>query len=326
MLKLLRAFAASISILILTSLSHGADVPPAWAYPINPPNLRAAPDDGKPKRVPNSTVELTRAQITGRGAPVADWHPEEHPPMPDIVGKPRLVAPNSQLLSCGYCHLPNGAGRPENASLAGLTPGYFKQQVLAFRNGERPGSEPTRAPQTNMIAIVKAMNDAEIDQAAAYFAAIKPASFMKVIEADTVPKTTVAGWMLTKAPDGGTEPIGNRIIEIADDFERFEHRDSRTPYTVYVPRGSLKKGADLVNTPAPSKTLQCAICHGPEFKGLADIPRLAGRSPSYLMRQLYDIKAGTRNSAQTVLMKAVVANLTEDDMLAVSAYLASREP
>ena len=273
--------------------------------------------------MPDSSVELTRVQITGRGAPVADWHPEEHPAMPDIVGKPRATP---YLLSCGYCHLPNGAGRPENASLAGLTPNYFKQQVHAFQNGERPGSEPKRGPQSNMIAIAKAMNDAELDQAAAYFASLKPASFVKVVEAETVPKTVVTGWMLAPAPGGGTEPIGQRIVETTEDFERFELRDSRTPYTAYVPPGSLKKGAELVNTGAGGRTLQCAICHGPEFKSLADIPRLAGRSPSYLMRQLYDLKNGARTGGQTVLMKAVVANLTEDDMLAIVAYLASREP
>src|SRR5262245_11262949 len=118
------AFSAVLTSLALAAISLAADVPapttpspPAWAYVVNPPGLRTPPDDGQPKRVPNSTVELTRAQITGRGAPVADWHPDEHPPMPDIVGKPRLISPNTQLLSCGYCHLPNGAGRPENASL-----------------------------------------------------------------------------------------------------------------------------------------------------------------------------------------------------------------
>jgi cytochrome c553 len=303
--------------------SLAADPIPAWAFPVVPPGTRSAPDDGKPKRVPDSTVELTRAQITGRGAPVADWHPEEHPPMPDIVGKPRTT-PN--LLSCGYCHLPNGAGRPENASLAGLTSNYFKAQVHAFQNGERPGSEAKRSPQATMISVVKAMSEPELDQAAAYFAALKPTSFVKVVEADTVPKTVVAGWMLAKDPAGGTEPIGQRIIETTEDFDRFELRDSRTPYTAYVPRGSLARGAELVTTGASGKTLQCAICHGPEFRGLADIPRLAGRSPSYLMRQLYDLKNGARTGGQTILMKAVVANLTEADMLAISAYLASREP
>ena len=107
--RLIPRLAVAFASLSLALAAYAADLP-AWAYPVVAPGTRGAPDDGKPKRVPDSTVELTRAQITGRGAPVADWHPGDHPPMPDIVGKPRT---NPYLLSCGYCHLPNGAGRPE---------------------------------------------------------------------------------------------------------------------------------------------------------------------------------------------------------------------
>lgn len=312
------------ALLALPCLARAAELP-TWAYPQPVPGARSPmpPDDGKPKRVPDSAAEFTRAQITARGAPVTDWHPEEHPPMPDIVSKAKT---NPPLLACGYCHLPTGAGRPENSSISGLSPTYFKQQVLAFKNGERPGSDPKRGPQNNMIAVAKAATDAEIEEAAAYFAKLKPVSFHKIIETDTVPKTFVAGGLYAKHPDGGTEPLGNRIMEIPEELERFELRDSRTPYFIYVPVGSLKKGAEFVATGGGGKTLQCAICHGPDQKGLADIPRLAGRSPSYLMRQLYDLKNGTRTGGQSVLMKAVVANLAEDDMLAIVAYLASLPP
>jgi cytochrome c553 len=294
---------------------------PDWAYPVNAPGSRPAPDDGQPQRVPDSTVALTRTQIAAIATQVPDWHPNEHPAMPVIVGNGR--AP--QVFACGYCHLPNGAGRPENASLAGLTVAYIKQQMLAFRNGERPGSEPARLPQTIMVALAKNATDAEIAEAAAYFAALKPASFVKVVEAATVPKTVVAGWMLTRAPGTDMEPIGNRIIEIAEDFERFEKRDSRTPYIAYVPVGSLKRGADLVAT-GGGKTLPCSACHGPQLHGQVDIPRLAGRSPGYLMRQLYDLQHGTRKGQSTELMQLVVANLTEEDRVALAAYLASLVP
>jgi cytochrome c553 len=302
-------------------------VPPAlptWAYPQPTPGApRGAPDPGGLKHVPDSKAEFTRAQITGRGAPVADWHPEDHSPMPEIVAQPKTQL---NLLSCGYCHLPTGAGRPENSSLAGLTPGYIRQQVLAFKNGDRPSSDPRRGPQTNMIAVAKATTDAELEQAAAYFASLKPATFIKVIEADTVPKTYTAGGILAKHPAGGTEPIGNRIIEVPEELERFELRDSRMPYVAYVPPGSIKRGEELVKTGGNGKTVQCTVCHGPDLRGLLDFPRLAGRSPSYLMRQLWDMKNGTRTGGTTILMKPTVVNLTEEDMVAIVAYLASREP
>lgn len=295
---------------------------PSWAFTVNPPPGARVPDDGRAIQVPDSAITFTRAQITNLAGPVPDWHPDEHPAMPDIVARGR--AP--EVLACAYCHLPNGAGRPENASLAGLPVNYIKEQLLAFRHGDRPGSEPKRLPQTLMIAGAHALTEAETEAAAAYFAALKPASFVQVIEAVTIPKTMISGWVLTPAPGGGTEPIGNRIIEMPEDFERFENRDSRTPYHAYVPVGSIQRGARLVTTVRDGAAQSCVTCHGLELKGLGDIPRLAGRSPSFLMRQLVDLRNGTRKGGASELMKAVVANLSDADLVALVAYLASREP
>lgn len=309
------------SSLTMTALVYAAEMP-NWAYPLNPPAAAGAPapkDDGAPKNVPNSTVALTRTQIAGRDG-VPDWHPDEHPAMPDVVNKGRMP----DVRACGYCHLPNGQGRPENTGLAGLTPGYIKQQVQNFRDGNRKGSAPKRVPQNLMMGIAQHVTDAEVEQAAAYFSSLKPVSYVKVVEAGTVPKTTVVGGMMAKHPDGGTEPIGSRIIEVPDDTERAELRDDKTTFTAYVPMGSLKKGEMLV-TSGGGKTLQCAICHGADLKGVGDVPRIAGRSPSFLMRQLYDIQNGTR-SGSAALMKQVVDKLDNDDMIAIVAYVASRQP
>jgi cytochrome c553 len=141
-----------------------------------------------------------------------------------------------------------------------------------------------------------------------------------------VPKTIVAGWTFTVAPDGGTEPLGNRIIEMPESFERFENRDSRTPYVAYVPLGSIARGEAIVTTGGGGRFPLCVTCHGPELKGLNDVPRLAGRSPSYLFRQLYDVRGGMRKGPSTEPMKLVVATLTDDEMIAIVAYLASCAP
>jgi cytochrome c553 len=271
--------------------------------------------------VPNSTVSLTLSQYKAHLAPVPDWHPDEHPLMPKIAS----VGREPQVWACAYCHLPNGAGRPENTSLAGLTPAYMKQQLLDFKQGNRSGSQPRRGPQKTMIAIAKALSDDDADAAVAYFSSLKPQSFVKVVETDTVPKSYVAGAMLARIPGAGDEPLAGRIIEMPDDLAQADNRDSQTPYTAFVPVGSLKRGEAIVMKGGSGKALQCVMCHGPELKGLGDFPRLAGRSPSYLMRELYDFKSGTRIGA-TGLMKVEVANLTEDDMVDIAAYLASRSP
>jgi cytochrome c553 len=309
--------------LLLTGLSiapaSGAE-PPYWAYPVNPsPGGPVPPDDGTTIRVPDSEAAFTRTEILDR-FDVADWHPEDHPEMPDVVRTGREPV----MRGCGYCHTPGGAGRPENAALAGLPVNYFKQQIENFRNGERDGSEPNRNPQNLMIEIANLVTDEEVEIAAAYFASLEPRSYTSVIETETAPKTIIAGSILALDPAGGTEPLGERIIEVPESLERFELRDPHTPFTAYVPVGSLERGGELVSTGA-GRTIACAICHGEGLRGLGDVPHIAGRSPSYLVRQLYDMKHGKRGGSAE-LMAQVVAGIEIGDMIAIAAYVADLEP
>ena len=74
------------------------------------------------------------------------------------------------------------------------------------------------------------------------------------------------------------------------------------------------------------KVTACTVCHGHDLRGLGPVPPLAGRSPSYIARQLYDMQQGNRHGLWTPLMTPVVAGLTADDFVAASAYLASLQP
>ncbi|MGB9051122.1 MAG: c-type cytochrome, partial [Pseudolabrys sp.] len=139
------------------------------------------------------------------------------------------------------------------------------------------------------------------------------------------PKAYVAGLLWAAAEGGEREPLGQRILEVPDDLIRFESRDPRSTFTAYVPVGSLAKGEALV-TKGVGKTLACAPCHGPDLKGLGPLPRIAGRSPSYMFRQLYDFRHGARTGEWSPLMAQVVSNLEQEDMLAIVAYLASLDP
>src|SRR6185436_1699675 len=161
----------------------------------------------------------------------------------------------------------------------------------------------------------------EIDQAAKYFSSLKLGSYVKVVETDTVPKTFVTGGMLAKSPDGGSEPIGQRIIEVPEDLQRAENRDPRTPFIAYVPKGSLDKGRALVTGGAQP----CVSCHGADLPGGGAIPHIGGRSPSYIVRQLYDIQHGKR-SGKVAPMQQVVSGFMLEDMIAIASYVASREP
>jgi len=320
----MKSFAA-FALLILTPLllaQQQAPAPPLWAYPVAPAgqvNPPAARDDGSPKHVPNSTVALTAAQVRDTYN-IPDWHPENHPPAPDIVTKGRRPT----VFACGYCHLPNGQGRPENSSVAGLPAEYIAQQMADFKSGARKSSETRLGPINLMVNIAKAATDEEVKAAADYFSSFKLKPWIRVVETATVPKTRIAGGMLI-ALEGEKEPIGNRIIEVSEDLEQTELRDSGSGFIAYAPVGSIKKGETLVTT-GGGKTTQCAVCHGADLRGLGPVPTIAGRSPSQMMRQMWDMQHGTRNGTWTQLMKPVLAKLTEEDLVNVAAYLSSKMP
>ena len=307
--------------IVATGAATAADQPPPWAYPVNPPGLLPAPDAGMSMRVPGSDASFTLTRIRDLfDAP--DWHPGDHPPMPEIVARGSKPA----VFACGYCHLPNGLGRPENSSLAGLPAEYIVQQVLDFRSGARKSSEPASLPINLMIALSKSVSEADLRVAADYFSALMPQPWIRVVETAIVPKTSVLGWMLVASEGGGSEPIGQRIIEMPEDLERTELRDARSGFIAYVPPGSIDRGETLVTTGLAGKTTPCGICHGPGLRGLGPVPALAGRSPSYIVRQLYDMKHGVRNGPWAPLMKSVVEKLSVEDMVAIAAYTTSLEP
>jgi cytochrome c553 len=311
---------AALSAMSIGTWAQADDAPPAWAYAVNPPDFKPKPDDGTPRHVPDSTAAFTVSQARDLFSAL-DWHPSDHPPLPDIVSHGR----KPDVMACGVCHRADGPGGPENVGIAGLPAQYIVQQMADFKSGARTTSVPKRIPPQFMTKTAKGINDGEIQEAAAYFSGLKPRAVIKVVETDTVPKTRVAGWFLATLPGDETEPIASRIIEVPEDLERFEMRDARSRFLAYVPPGSVERGRQLAMT-GNGKSAPCTTCHGPELNGVGPIPGIAGRSPSYLVRQLYDFQHGARAGPWSPLMAPNVSSLTLDDMVAVAAYAASLPP
>ena len=312
-----------------TNAQQNAAPPPlvvelAWAYAITPgPAPPAPPDDGTKLTLPGADKSFTLDQIRNRMGP-ADWFPGDHPAMPSIVAIGREAA---GIWACSLCHYPNGKGRPENAGIAGLNKDYFIQQLYDFKHGARQSADGRKPNTPIMAGFGVAMTDEEIRQSAEYFSSLKWSPWIEVVESDSVPKTRPAGgmWLRLEGADAGTEPLGRRIIETPKNTEYTEKlRNPRSGFTAYVPKGSIAKGETLATK--PSKTTQCTICHGADLGGLAVVPTLRGRSPSYIARQLADLKLGTRHGLWSPLMQPVVANLTADDILNLAAYLSSLPP
>jgi cytochrome c553 len=325
---------------------------PLWAYGFDraaQPGEHAAPqappsrslrknqdveEQTRPRHLAGSPAAYSLVDVRD-GQNVVDWFPGDHPPMPDVVRHgPKALGATTR--GCGSCHLPTGRGRPENAPASGLPVAYFLRQIHDFRSGLRRSADP-RKPNTNtMIELAKALSDEEAKAAAEYFGAIRWTHWVRVVETSVVPKTRISGNLFLPIEAARTEPIAGRIIEVPEDVEQAEtYRSTRSGFVAYVPPGSLKKGRDLVTTGGmrvvagrivPGKTTACGTCHGPDLMGVADVPPIAGRSPSYLARQLFDMQRGTRNGASAQLMKAIVANLTPGDLVAIAAYVAAAGP
>jgi cytochrome c553 len=287
----------------------------SWCFPVPDKVQPEAAEDSALRHVPGSSKAYTPKQIDDLFNP-PDWFPEEHGQLPSIIA--HGVADKAQ--ACGSCHLMSGLGHPESANLAGLNATYLMREMASFKSGDRED-------KARMNKIAKEVSEEDSRAAADWFAALKPRVWVKVVESRTVPKTYVTkSRMRLPLPSGGTEPIGKRIIEVPEDPARTTSRDPHSGFIAYVPVGSLAKGKSLVEKGGAGKTIQCSICHGKTLQGLGEVPRIIGVSPEYIARQMYGFQTGTRAGSLDVLMKQVVEHLNDDDILAISAYLASQKP
>ena len=308
-------------VLGLTAGAQPTDPPPSWAYPIAVAGYKPPVDDGTLRRVAGSSATWTLTQLRDRFfAP--DWHPEQHPRMPEVVAHGR----KPDVFACGYCHRAEGTGGPENANIAGLPEAYIIQQMRDFKSGVRKSSVPERSPVKNMRSTAKAATVDEITQSAAYFASIKPRKLITVVEAQEIPKSYIADSFYAPLPRNEKEPIAGRILEMPKDIEQFESRDTQSEFIAYVPPGSLVAGKALATTGSDGKVMPCVQCHGADLRGIGSVPGIAGRSPSYLMRQLYDMKHGARVGAASQLMKPILVKLTDSELTSIVAYAASLDP
>lgn len=241
--------------------------------------------------------------------------------MPEAVAHGR----KPDLYACGFCHYPSGQGRPENAGLAGLPASFIVEQTAAMRDGSRKSSQPAMLAPRLMLKMAAHANDDEVAAAAAYFAALKYKPWIKVIETDTVPRPEIHGVSAYgAAADGSREPIGDRIVELPEDGARTDLRDDASGFIAYVPLGAVERGRALASV-AEGERQPCGACHGADLRG-GEGPPIAGRSPSYLFRQLFDVASGARSGRGVAKMRIEVAGMAPTEMRDLVAYIASLTP
>jgi cytochrome c553 len=326
MLCTLTAFApyASVHAAEASLVDTGQSDVPAWLFPLNvaAPATSTPDDNVRPLHVPNSKVTFTQASLNDLfNAP--DWHPASHGAMPHLVAHGRPP----DVYACGYCHTAGGQGRPENASLAGLPAAYIMNQVTDFKSGARKSAwhGPYR-PVDRMIHAVTYATNEELSAAAEYFAKQILRRRVVVVERTRVPHSHVVGWVYAADRGGGSEPIGERLLEFAPDVVRHEHHDDEMIYIAYAPPGSIVRGKRIAQQGADSRLNACMLCHGPQLRGVGPIPAIAGRSPTYILRQLLAFQTGARIGTAGLPMQAVARNLTISGMIDAAAYAASLSP
>ncbi len=262
-------------------------------------------------RLPGSTAIFQRSDFDGLQA--IDWFPNAHPLAPEAV----LHAKGEGGYPCGYCHMPDGRGRPENARLQGLPADYIVEQVEAFASGTRRAAVPYR-PTSLMAAVAHAIQPADLKAAAAYFSQFEPQSHTQIVEAATIPAATA--WHFVYRFDRSRhEALGQRIIEGPVDGEHFELRDPETRYIAYVPEGAIARGRAIAEHGA-SGGPACVSCHGQALVGIA------GASPSFLARQLMDFRAKARSDPGAAPMQAVAGQLSDAQIIDAAAFVGSRGP
>ncbi|WP_052139896.1 c-type cytochrome [Burkholderia pseudomallei] len=115
------------------------------------------------------------------------------------------------------------------------------------------------------------------------------------------------------------------LRKIADYFA-----SRRPPFpTIAAPAAApavLERGRLLVKSGDPShKIPACASCHGASLTGMEPaVPGLLGLHAEYLSAQLGAWRYGTRTSIAPDCMQQVASRLTDTDVTAISAWLASQ--
>jgi cytochrome c553 len=296
---------------------------PEWAFPLcdrSPPAIER--DNTRALSVEGSKVHFTAAELAHAWI-APDWFPQEHAKLPLVVA----VSHSDKKIACGYCHLPDGSGRPENAKVSGLPAAYIIAQVRGIHTMQRQPAKSGWPPSALMKDAIADLSDKEVAEAAEYFSRQKPKSFVRVVEREFVPQHGVLCGIFIPA-EGPLTRLHQAILEMPIDAERFERRDPHSGYIAYVPKGSIERGRALASGGDKGRTQPCAACHGADLRAGPDLegPPLAGRFASYLFRQLYGFQSGARAGDATQPMQSVVVQLTQADMIDLAAYAASLTP
>src|ERR1700686_2262468 len=207
-----------------------------------------------------------------------------------------------------------------------LQPIFAFLALIALPSGAAQAQTAERAPDT-MAARVLACASCHGAQGEGtsdvYFPRLagKPAGYLYnqlIAFRDGRRKYPPMNYLLEFLPDAYLKQIAEHFASLRPPFP--------APAVPTVSNEILARGEALVKTGDPQHGIPpCSACHGPALGGMEPaIPGLLGLRASYVSAQLGGWRYGTRTAAAPDCMQVVAGLLTEDDVKAVAAFLASR--
>ena len=256
----------------------------------------------RPRHLDETAASYSLVDIRD-GHNVIDWFPGDHPaPMPDIIAHgPKRLGDTAR--GCGSCHLPNGKGRPENAQPGGLPytlhhsparrfPSRFSAkrrlaQAEHVHDGESRDVDERRGDSRRRRLLLRREMEYALGARRRDRPRAKNTHCREPLHRGGERADRTNRWTDHRSPCG--RRAGRALSQSSFGMGRLrsgrEHREGKTLVTT---GGTMMVGRETI----PGKTTACAGCHGPDLMGTADVPPIAGRSPSYLARQLYDFSRG----------------------------------
>ena len=154
-----------------------------------------------------------------------------------------------------------------------------------------------------MTALVVSSQSMADDSRAEVLERIRPVGQVRIEGQTNPPAPTSAA---TETPAAATEPVAKTEPAAAP---------SATEQAAAAP--STSDGAALYAAKG------CAACHGAEGKvtTLPTYPKLAGQSADYAYNQMMDIKSGARSNGQAMVMKGIIAQLSDKEIRIIADWL-----
>ena len=196
----------------------------------------------RPTRLPSTFRTARRRSPSPSSATSFTWPTGS----PAIIPRCRkssctAVRPTFADAACATC--PTARDGRRTPRLPACPYAYVVQQLAGFQ--ERSANERRRAQDEHHADDPgrQGMTDDGDQVAADYFSSMKWTPWIRSSRPTRCRRRESPATCSSRSPIGGTEPLGNRIVETPEDAERFELRDPRSGFVAYVPRGSIAKGA-----------------------------------------------------------------------------------